>query len=57
MVEIIESNTELKDQYMRIQTVPGVGKVLATMLIVKTNGFYRNSIGKEDGLLFWCCSI
>lgn len=39
MVEIIESNIELKDQYERIQMVPGVGKVLATMLIVKTNGF------------------
>lgn len=39
MVEIIESNIELKDQYTRIQTVPGVGKILATMLIVKTNGF------------------
>jgi transposase len=39
MVEIIESNIELKEQYTRIQTVPGVGKVLATMLIVKTNGF------------------
>lgn len=39
MVEIIESDIELKDKYARIQTVPGVGKVLATMLIVKTNGF------------------
>ena len=39
MMQIIESNIELKDQYERIQTVPGVGKVLATMLIVKTNGF------------------
>lgn len=39
IVEIIESNTELKDQYKRIQTIPGVGKVLATLLIVKTNGF------------------
>lgn len=39
IVEIIESNVELNDQYKRIQTVPGVGKVLATMLIVKTNGF------------------
>lgn len=38
MVEIIESNIELKDQYTRIQTVPGVGKILATILIVKTNG-------------------
>lgn len=39
IVEIIESNEKLNDQYIRIQTVPGVGKVLATMLIVKTNGF------------------
>lgn len=39
IIKIIESNTELQDQYERIQTIPGVGKVLATMLIVKTNGF------------------
>lgn len=39
IVEINESNEKLNDQYIRIQTVPGVGKVLATMLIVKTNGF------------------
>lgn len=36
---LIESNIELKDQYERIQTVPGVGKVLAAMFIIKTNGF------------------
>ncbi len=36
---MIESNIELKDQYERIQTVPGVGKVLAAMFIIKTNGF------------------
>jgi len=39
IVEIIESNKELNDQYKRIQTIPGVGNVLATMLVVKTNGF------------------
>lgn len=36
---LIESNHELKDQYERIQTVPGVGKVLAALFIIKTNGF------------------
>ena len=39
IVEIIECNEILKDQYERIQTVPGVGKVLASLLLIKTNGF------------------
>lgn len=39
ILSLIESNIELKDQYERIQTVPGVGKVLAAMFIIKTNGF------------------
>lgn len=32
-------NAELKNQYERIQTMPGVGKVLATLTIIKTKGF------------------
>ncbi len=39
ILNLIESNIELKDQYERIQTVPGVGKILAAMFIIKTNGF------------------
>ncbi|WP_300669516.1 IS110 family transposase [Soonwooa sp.] len=37
--ELINSNEELKSQYDRIQSIPGVGKVLATLMIIKTKGF------------------
>lgn len=39
IIELIYSDIELKDKYERIQTIPGVGKVLATLMIVKTKGF------------------
>jgi len=39
ILDIINSNDDLKDNYDRIQTVPGVGKVLATLMIIKTKGF------------------
>lgn len=39
ILELINSNEELKSQYDRIQSIPGVGKVLATLMIIKTKGF------------------
>ena len=39
IVKLINSDQNLNDQYKRIQTIPGVGKVLATLMIIKTNGF------------------
>lgn len=39
IVNLINENVELKNQYERIQTIPGVGKVLETSMIVKTKGF------------------
>ncbi|OPB98676.1 hypothetical protein BAS10_03090 [Elizabethkingia meningoseptica] len=39
MMRIINASTELKDQYQRLQSIPGVGKVLATLMIIKTKGF------------------
>lgn len=39
IVELINSDVELKDKYERIQTIPGVGKVLATLMLIKTKGF------------------
>jgi len=39
ILELINSNEQLKSQYERIQSIPGVGKVLATLMIIKTKGF------------------
>lgn len=39
ILELINSNEQLRSQYKRIQTIPGVGKVLATLMIIKTKGF------------------
>lgn len=39
ILKLILSNEELKEQYNRMMTIPGVGKVLATLMIVKTKGF------------------
>jgi len=39
ILDIINSNDDLKDNYDRIQTVPGVGKVLTTLMIIKTKKF------------------
>lgn len=39
ILELINSNEQLKSQYDRIQSIPGVGKVLATLMIIKTKGF------------------
>lgn len=39
ILNLINDNVELKNQYQRIQTIPGVGKVLETSMIVKTKGF------------------
>ncbi|AJW61666.1 Transposase IS116/IS110/IS902 family protein [Elizabethkingia miricola] len=39
MMSIINASIELKDQYQRLQSIPGVGKVLATLMIIKTKGF------------------
>lgn len=39
IVKLINSDQNLNDQYKHIQTIPGVGKVLATLMIIKTNGF------------------
>lgn len=38
-MSIINASIELKDQYKRLQSIPGVGKVLATLMIIKTKGF------------------
>ncbi|SKC01079.1 Transposase IS116/IS110/IS902 family protein, partial [Soonwooa buanensis] len=39
ILELINSNEQLKSQYERIQSIPDVGKVLATLMIIKTKGF------------------
>lgn len=39
ILELINSSEQLKSQYDRIQSIPGVGKVLATLMIIKTKGF------------------
>ena len=39
ILTLINSDVELKDKYQRIQTIPGVGKVLATLMLIKTKGF------------------
>ena len=36
---LIFSNDELKEQFNRMISIPGVGKVLATLMIIKTKGF------------------
>ncbi len=38
---LIKQDEELQEQTQRIQTIPGVGKVLSWMMISKTNGFKR----------------
>lgn len=39
ILELIFSNDELKEQFNRMISIPGVGKVLATLMIIKTKGF------------------
>lgn len=39
ILQLINSEETLKNQYNRIQSIPGVGKVLAFNMLVKTNGF------------------
>ena len=39
ILELINSDTKLRQQYQRMQTIPGVGKVLATLMLIKTKGF------------------
>ena len=39
ILKLIFSNEELKEQFNRMTTIPGVGKVLATLMIIKTKGF------------------
>ncbi|ASW73498.1 IS110 family transposase [Chryseobacterium piperi] len=44
---LIENDEVLKDQYHRIQTIPGVGKVLAANMLIKTNGFTEIQSARE----------
>lgn len=39
ILELIFSNDKLKEQFNRMISIPGVGKVLATLMIIKTKGF------------------
>jgi transposase len=45
--QMIHGITEMNRQYELIQTVPGVGKVLAQTLVVLTNGFTRYNSSKS----------
>lgn len=37
--DLINNDSELKEQYTLLQTIPGVGKILAQTILVYTNGF------------------
>lgn len=41
IVEVINSNKELKEQSVIMQSVPGVGKVVSWYMLVKTEGFTK----------------
>lgn len=56
IMKIIESNTELQDQYERIQTIPGVGSI-GYYVNCEDQWFYRDTIGTQNGLLLRSCSL
>jgi transposase len=47
MIELIESDEQLKKQFQLVQSVPGVGPITATYFLVFTSGFTRFQTSRQ----------
>lgn len=47
LMALIQEDETLKDQYKRMQSIPGVGKVLALNMLIKTNGFSEITTARQ----------
>lgn len=47
LLALVEEDATLKDQYKRMQSIPGVGKVLALNILVKTSGFHEIDTARQ----------
>lgn len=47
LLTLVQEDDTLNDQYNRMQSIPGVGKVLALNMLVKTNGFNEIATARQ----------